>query len=193
MRMAAQAKQRWTARAVRQLIADAPHQSPRYELVGGELLVTPSPAPGHQEAVKLLLIALHAYCEGHDVGHALHSPADIELEPEDVRQPDVFVLPHAEWRRVRREGFPARALMLAVEVVSPSSARFDRVVKRPKYQLLASEYWIVDLDARIVERWRRDDARPEILTERLTWRPDDQRSPFELDLYAFFRQVGEEE
>ena len=189
MGMPARAQRRWTAQAVRQLIADAPLSSPRYELVDGELLVTPSPAPRHQEAVRLLLIALSEYCERHQVGHALHSPADIELEAEDVRQPDVFVLPLAEWRRVLRDGFPARALILAAEVLSPSSARFDRVVKRPKYQRLASEYWIVDLDARLIERWRPGDARPEVLAERLEWTPEGCEYPFVLDLEDFFRRV----
>jgi Uma2 family endonuclease len=189
MGMPAHAERRWTARAVRRLIADAPHASPRYELVDGELLVTPSPAPRHQEAVRLLLIALSAYCESNSVGHALHSPSDIELEPEDIRQPDVFVLPLLEWKRVLRDGFPARELLLAVEVLSPSSARFDRVVKRPRYQQLASEYWIVDIDARLIERWRPDDVRPEILTEQLEWKPPDVAQPCVLDVKAFFRKV----
>lgn len=188
MGMPAQTQRHWTARAVRQLIADAPSASPRYELVDGELLVTPSPAPRHQEAVRLLLIALSAYCERQRVGHALQSPSDIELEAEDVRQPDLFVLPMAEWRRVLRDGFPARAVTLAVEVISPSSARFDRVVKRPKYQRLASEYWIVDLDARLIERWRNGDTRPELLVDRLEWAPG-EHEPFEIDLEDFFRKV----
>ena len=188
MGMPAQTQRHWTAQAVRQLIANAPSASPRYELVDGELLVTPSPAPRHQEAVRLLLIALSAYCERQRVGHALQSPSDIELEAEDIRQPDLFVLPMAEWRRVLRDGFPARALTLAVEVISPSSARFDRVVKRPRYQRLASEYWIVDLDARLIERWRNGDTRPELLVDRLEWAPG-EHEPFVIDLEDFFRKV----
>jgi len=189
MGMPARAQQRWTAQAVRQLIADAPLSSPRYELVDGELLVTPSSGPLHQEAAKLLLIVLDEYCRTNVAVHALHSPSDIELIPDDIRQPDVFVLPAAEWIRVRREGFPARELVLAVEVVSPSSARIDRVIKRPVYQERAREYWIVDIDARIIERWRPGDARPEVVTERLEWAPEACEPPFVLDLEDFFRKV----
>lgn len=189
MAMPAHAERRWTAQAVRQLITDAPRWSPRYELVDGELLVTPSPGPLHQEAVKLLLIALEAYCRADAGLHALHSPSDIELIPDDIRQPDLFVLGAAEWSRIRREGFPAHELVLAVEVVSPSSARIDRVIKRPLYQERACEYWIVDVDARIIERWCPGDARPEVLSERLEWLPEGCKLPFVLDLEVLFGKV----
>ena len=189
MVMPATRSRRWTAREVRQLIADAPRYTPRYELVDGELLVTPSPGPPHQEAVRLLLIALSEYLDREPVGHPLASPADIELEPEDVRQPDIFVTSREEWRRVLREGFPVRSLMLAIEVLSPSSARHDRVKKRLGYQRHVDEYWIVDLDARVFERWTSGDARPELLADKLEWRPQGAAQPMALDLAAFFSRV----
>jgi Uma2 family endonuclease len=152
--MPGQKNRRWTAREVRQLIEDAPLATPRYELVDGELLVTPGPGWAHQAAVKHMLIALHEYLERQGIGEVLDSPSDVELEPEDVRQPDIYVMPADEWRRVRREGMPVRALSLAVEIVSPSSSRIDRVKKRSGYQRHVDEYWVMDTDARIVERWR---------------------------------------
>ena len=191
MGMPAETMRRWTAREVRQLIADAPLWTPRFELVSGELLVTPSPGPHHQEAVRLLLAALGEYCDRVPVAHALSSPSDIELEPEDLRQPDVFVLPRAEWNRIRREKFPARQLLLAIEVLSPSSSRYDRVKKRLGYQRHVPEYWIVDLDARIIERWRRGDERPEIVADRLTWRPEGAQTEFALDVAALFERIWE--
>ena len=192
MGMPAERTRRWIAREVRQLIADAPLATPRYELVDGELLVTPSPAPPHQMAVSLLLVALSLYCEREGVGEALSSPSDIELEPEDVRQPDVYVVSPAEWRRIARDGFPARELVLAIEVVSPSSGRADRVKKRPGYQTHVPEYWIVDTDARIVERWRPGDSRPEIVDKQLEWAPSGARRAFELNLPKFFERVAGE-
>lgn len=190
MGMPAANRRRWTAREVRQLIADAPTNVPRYELVDGELLVTPSPGAPHQMAVTLLLVALHDYCEHEGIGVALTSPSDIELQPEDIRQPDVFVLPWPEWRRVAAEGFPARELLLAVEVLSPSSGRIDRVRKRPGYQAHVSEYWIVDIHALAVERWRPGDTRPEVVVEVLEWRPAGARGAFRLDLERFFKRVA---
>lgn len=190
MGMPVERTQRWTARAVRQLIAEAPLATPRYELVDGALLVTPSPAPPHQMAVKLMLAAIDAYLAREPIGVVLPSPSDIELEDEDIRQPDVFVVPVSEWKRIAKEGFPARELLLAVEVLSPSSSRMDRVKKRPGYQRHVPEYWIIDVEARIVERWRSGDTRPEILTDLLQWEPANAASIFELSLDDFFARAA---
>jgi Uma2 family endonuclease len=122
------------------------------------------------------------------VGHALTSPSDVELEPDFLSQPDVFVMPIDESRRVRHERIVHR-LMLAVEVLSPSSAGHDRVKKRPAYQRNVPEYWIVDLDARLVERWRPRDDRPEIISEVLEWLPPGAGTPLRIDLAAYFSQV----
>src|SRR6266516_4581597 len=78
----------------------------------------------------------------------------------------------------------------SVEVLSPSTARADRQVKRRLYQQeRVGEYWIVDVDARIVERWRATDERPEIVSTSLRWHPEPSAAPFELDLPAFFADV----
>lgn len=182
-------RRRWTAAEVRSLIEASPLASPRYELVGGELLVTPSPSPRHQNALRLLNAALSDYLEREPVGVPLFSPSDVELEEEDLRQPDGFVVPMDEWRRVLQEGNPVRKLTLAIEILSPSSGRYDRVQKRPGYQRNVPEYWIVDVDSRLVERWRPADERPEIITQMLTWHPERALSAMELDLGVFFARV----
>lgn len=187
--MPAKIGRRWTAREVRQLIEDNPLATPRYELVGGELLVTPSPTFPHQRAVTRLLVALVRYLDEQHVGEATTSPSDVELEPESVTQPDIFVIPIREVRRVMREGLPIRELLLAVEVLSPSSGRHDRVRKRPLYQRHVPDYWIVDLDARLVEHWTPTHDRPEVITETLSWHPPGATTAFTLDLPAFFDSV----
>jgi len=190
MAMPAETARRWTAREVRDLIAAQPTHTPRYELVDGELLVTPSPAYRHQRAVTMLVAALEQYVGRHAFGVCLTSPSDVELEPEDLRQPDVFVVPRDEVKRLHREGYPARKLELAIEVLSPSSGRNDRVKKRAGYQRHVAQYWIVDNDARLIERWLPGDDRPEILTERITWTPVAGSEAFELALEPFFAEVN---
>ena len=84
-------------------------------------------------------------------------------------------------------------LLLAVETLSPSSARHDRVTKRPAYQRnRVPEYWIVDEMSRTIERWTPDDERPDVLAERLVWHPAGATEPFVLDLVAFFEAVAVE-
>ena len=81
-------------------------------------------------------------------------------------------------------------LLLAAEVISPSSARGDRVDKREAYQRNGvPEYWIVDAAARVVERWHPSDERPEIISDRLIWTPAGATEPFVLDLVAYFAEV----
>lgn len=117
------------------------------------------------------------------------SPADISYGERTLVQPDVFVVPHREGHIAMRweEVGP---LLLAVEFLSPSTARADRHKKRRLYQReRVPEYWIVDLDARLIERWRADDERPEIVTERIEWRADAAQPPLVIDLAEYFREV----
>src|SRR5205814_7366228 len=86
------AQRRWTASEVLQLIADSPLQTPRYELVDGELLMTPSPNEAHQRAVVLLLRALDQYLELNPIGQLYTSPFDVELEPQYDRAAEPFRL-----------------------------------------------------------------------------------------------------
>src|SRR5207248_42547 len=86
-----EASRRWAAREVRELIAESPLQTPRYELVDGELLVTPSPIVPHQRAVAFLWRALDDYLQRNPVGEAYFSPSDVELEAGTIVQPDARV------------------------------------------------------------------------------------------------------
>ena len=80
------------------------------------------------------------------------------------------------------------------EVTSPSTARYDRITKRRRYQRSGvAEYWIVDPDARIVERWRPQDDRPEVLYETVLWHPPGALESLPIDLPVYFRRVWAEE
>ena len=168
----------WTAEMVRAL----PDDAKRYEVLDGVLVVSPAPSWQHQRAVRMLLVMLQSHCERHSIGEALASPADIEFSPRDLVQPDVFVVP-----TVASSWLEVGSLLLAIEVLSPSTARVDRHNKRLTYQRYrVPEYWIVDLDGQVFERWRPEDSRPEILGETLEWRPRDGIPPLEINLPEFF-------
>lgn len=170
---------------------DAAPPGERWELVDGELLVTPSPHWTHQRIVTRLTVLLDAYVRPHALGELFTSPLDVKLAPGLVLQPDILVVPTGE---VRRRSDVVRHLLLAVETVSPSSARHDRVTKRPHYQRhRVSEYWIVDDTSRTIERWTPDDERPDLLAEQLVWHPTGATGPFGLDLARFFEEVAPED
>lgn len=200
MVMATQARV-WTTGEVRELMARALREKERlggqpwrrYELIDGELLVTPSPTGPHQHLVGLLLGALLPYVDRRTLGVAMTSPADLVLGPPSIVQPDIFVVP-ASLARPPISLERVTSLLLAVEILSPSSARHDRGTKRRQYQRAGvPEYWIVDPDARLVERWRPDDERPEIATGLLTWQPAARHAPLSIDLRALFAQaLGDE-
>jgi Uma2 family endonuclease len=120
-----------------------PDDGNRYELVDGELLVTPSPAQPHQIVLGELYAQLRAYVKRRaHVARAFFAPADIIWGPEEHVQPDLFVVPATE---VTDDWRDCRTLLLAVEVVSPSSARADRLTKRRLYQRRGvASYWVVD-------------------------------------------------
>lgn len=175
----------WTADMVRAL----PEDGNRHEVVAGELLVTPAPSWRHGDAVAELYVILRHYCREHRVGHVKVAPQDVEFDQRNMVEPDLFVVPLVdgvkplEWAAVRR-------LLLAVEVLSPGTARYDRFTKRTLYQAReVPEYWIVDPHTRMVERWRPGDERAELLADTLVWQPEDAVPGLTIDLPAYFAEV----
>jgi Uma2 family endonuclease len=174
----------WTAEMVRQL----PDDGNRYEVVHGELLVTPAPRFNHQLLVSRLAVAIAKYLEREPVGVMLMSPADISWGRDVLVQPDVFVVPRDE--AASREWSRIRTLLLVVEVLSPSTARADRFTKRHRYQDEGVPVcWIVDGDEQRVEVWTSDAELPALETQRLDWRPAGAGQAFTLDLAELFRPV----
>jgi Uma2 family endonuclease len=113
------------------------------------------------------------------------APGDMELDRFTLVQPDVYVLPLVDGRRPRTTIEIGHALLF-IEVLSPSTARFDRVIKRARYQRYGVEYWIVDLDARLLERWLPQAEQPYIHTDMVQWQPQDSGASLTVDLQALF-------
>lgn len=192
------ASQVWTAERVRQELLRDFHPWPRYEFIDGELLVShagdevsPSPTRRHQRAVALLLFLLGPYVARHGLGEVLASPLDVSLHPDEVRQPDVLVVP-PDGPDGALSDEPVTRLLLAVEVLSPSTARVDRVKKRESYARHGvPEYWVVDCDARLIEVTRPGDpSRVELYDRELRWHPTGAPEPLVIDVAGYFARVG---
>ena len=176
---------RWTAAMVRAL----PDDGFRHEVIDGEHVVTPAPSWTHQRALRELVRRMLPYLAEHPVGELLFAPADVEFDEHNMVEPDLFVVPLVEGKQ-SSAWEDVRALLLAVEVLSPSSMRRDRLSKRRLYQRQGvPEYWVVDVDLRVVERWSANEDVGMILTDRLVWHPDPGIEPLTIDLGAYFRDV----
>jgi len=121
-----------------------PDDGNRYELYDGELRVVPWPLPRHQIVSARLIEALLEHRRRHG-GHVFHPPFDIVLSDYDVVQPDLMYFAPQTAERVRPDEYVRFPPDLAIEILSSSTARFDRGRKR---DLLAQhglrEYWVVD-------------------------------------------------
>jgi Uma2 family endonuclease len=174
----------YTADMVRAL----PDDGNRYEVVYGELLVTPAPRPWHQLLVHRLGVALALYLRHQPVGVVLSSPADISWGPDVLVQPDVFVVPTGEARTLTWSRM--RTLLLVAEVLSPSSLEGDRFLKRLRYREAAVPlYWVVNGDERSVEVWTPRDDFPAVEREQLVWAPAGADAPFTLGLEELFQPI----
>lgn len=165
-----------------------PDDGNRYEVVEGELLVSPTPSLLHQSAVLQLAALLLPYAR--HAAFTVHvAPAAVTWSDQTEVQPDVLAIPLVNGRpAVRFED--AGVLLLAVEVLSPSTMRADRFAKRRTYQKRGvPEYWIIDPVGRLVERWRPGDKEPDILFDSLSWQPNPDVAPLMIDLAEYFRAV----
>lgn len=141
-------------------LADTPHDGRRYELVDGTLVVSPGPVLEHQDVVGNLYLLLRAACPAEL--KVVLAPYDVKLADDTVLEPDLLVAPRSQFTRKFLPGPP----LLAVEVLSPSTSRFDRLVKRERLQEAGCpSYWLLDPhepavtvleleDGRYVERGR---------------------------------------
>ena len=176
----------WTAEMVRAI----PDDHNRYECIDGELFVTPSPGYPHQFVVGAFYRTIFAYVEAMGIAFVQISPLDVELDDGMIVQPDVLVFrdtPSAAKGRIHGPD-----LLLVVEVLSKSTAKRDRTIKRAFYARIGvHEYWIVDQAARQVERWRAGATEAELESGKLTWQPIGATRPLLIDLPALFDAIPE--
>lgn len=189
MGMPAAEARSWTYEEVLQLIEDQEDRSIRYEYADGELLMTPAPSGYHQRIILSLYDVIMPYIRSHRVGEVRLGPSPIALVPRTIFQPDLYVVPSVDGKRPRAD-VPVTSSILIVEVLSPGSIRHDRVTKRKYYQRGGvPEYWIVDQDAQVIERWRPHDDRPDVLDASIEWLPAGAPEPLRIDLPPLLRSV----
>ena len=161
----------------------------RYELLDGELLLTPAPNLRHQRLQFRLGSRLGRFIEEHALGEFFFAPCDVVLSDTDIVQPDLLFVSR-ERRHLLSSGDNVRgAPDLVVEILSPATAERDRGYKRTLYAKHGvKEYWLVDPAAETVAILRTSAGA--LAVTRTFGRTETLRSPllagFELDLEEVF-------
>jgi Uma2 family endonuclease len=131
-----------------------PSDGKRYELLDGQVHVTPAPSPLHQRLVGELFVILRVHFS--HPAEVFVSLIDVILTPHDVVQPDLVVV--ADQSQVSSRGIEG-APLLVIEILSPTTTVYDRTTKAQRYAALGiPHYWIVDPEARAIECFRRHEA-----------------------------------
>jgi Uma2 family endonuclease len=133
-----------------------PDDGHRYELIQGEIFMSPSPRRRHQVALMGLYDALRAHLREHPVGDLMLSPFDVKFSEATVVQPDLFVV-RKERLGIMDDAFCAGPPDLVAEVLSPSNRGYDLIRKAALYlENRVPEYWVLDPDHAnlMVNVWR---------------------------------------
>jgi Uma2 family endonuclease len=178
MHMAAQTK-RWTLDEVHSL----PDDGNKYELVRGELFVTPPPSEDHETILSRLHAILVPYVGQHRLGMVYRPRAVIRFDGSEV-EPDLMV--RAERQAPGRDWDDAPVPILVVEVLSGSTRRRDQLQKRELYlDAGVEEYWIVDPD-RAAVRIVRSGVEDVVTSTELSWSPSGAPADLVIRVPALF-------
>lgn len=178
MHMAATTKQ-WTLEELHSL----PDDGNKYELIRGELFVTPAPTDHHETISARLTRLLDPYVAAHGLGFVYRPRAVLRREGSEV-EPDLMVRQPQPGRRASWDEAPLP--LLVVEILSDSTRRRDREQKREFYlDVGVLEYWIVDPEQRTIVSIAagREDL---VAADRITWSPPGAALPLTIDVADVF-------
>lgn len=178
MSMATELK-RWTLEEVHNL----PDDGNKYELVRGELFVTPPPTDDHETIAARLARMLDPFVAANGLGMLYRPRAVMQFEGSEV-EPDLMVREPQASRKASWAGAPKP--ILVVEILSPYTRRRDRQQKRSFYlDAGVAEYWIVDPEANAITSIRSGHA--DVVTrDRLVWAPPGTAATLSIDVAAVF-------
>lgn len=172
---------RWTISQLHRL----PEDGNRYELVRGELFVTPAPTNAHEIIITVLHELLLPFVQKHGLGRIYRPRAVVRVRPHSEVEPDLFVRPPSAATTWEQAPVP----ILVVEITSESTRRRDHIQKRQLYvDLGIAEYWVVDVEERsvLVVKPGKDDV---VATETLTWHPANCPESLVIDPRALFQEA----
>ena len=170
--------------------ARLPDDGNHYEVLDGELLVTPSPSPHHQRVSARLLMVIDPYVERHGIGVVIQD-VDLLFRTGQFLRPDLLVVPESSRAGITNRGIEMEP-SLVVEILSPTSSAIDRVKKPARYgDFGIPEYWVLDPEERCAWVWRFAEgaSAPKQVTGRLEWHPRGASVPLVIDIEGLLRPL----
>jgi len=129
---------------------EMPQGPPYYQVIEGDLVMSPSPETFHQQVARNLMFLLGSYLEKHPVGEIFAAPLDVYLNENNVYQPDVIFILNKHRSIIRDKGIEGTP-DLVVEILSPGTERYDKGSKRKIYARTGvTELWIVDPVTKVI-------------------------------------------
>lgn len=163
-----------------------PNDGNKYELVDGELFVTPAPSTAHQQLISVLLKFLAPYVWARGLG-AISIPRSVVRTEESEVEPDLMVRMSPTTLPEKWVEMPTPSLV--VEVLSRTTRRRDHEQKRALYlRIGVPEYWIVDRWSRTIRVIRRD-VGDVIADSVLEWQPEGASESLRVDVRAYFDEA----
>lgn len=163
----------------------------RYEILNGNLLMTPSPSSQHQSWSSLLNYKLKDFVFAKRLGKIFEAPMDVLLSSENVVQPDIIYIANGNKHIIKDKLIEGSPDML-VEIVSPSSHHIDYYEKKELYDVSGvKEYWIVDPANQTIEVFALQDDKFQLLSNAAVSGNISSNifKGFQLDLGQFIRDL----
>ncbi len=128
----------------------------RYELIEGELLMSPAPSIKHQDISRELAYRMIKFVKDNDLGKIFYAPCDVYLDNENVLQPDILFVSKENLGIIGEKNIKG-APNLVVEIVSKNNAYRDTIQKKRLYARFGvKEYWIAAPEEKMIELYKLD-------------------------------------
>ncbi len=130
-----------------------PNDGTRYEIIKGEVCMSPSPSLFHQDIIGNLYKHISNYVQKNKLGKIYFAPTDVIFSMTSIAEPDILFVSSERQHILTKKNIIA-APDFVIEVLSQANQNYDEVKKKNLYeQFGVKEYWIVDPEKQTVQQF----------------------------------------